>query len=136
MFQGLFLRHPSDESWDANVLDGGKLGQQMVELKHESDAFVSKLGQRFVAELVNLGIIDEKLSLVSAVGEQHAEGQQETIDGSRGPHDAHNFLLGDVQVDAFQHLKVPVRFMYACRLNHWMVLFGRKITHFFCVRFG
>jgi len=50
---------------------------------------------------------------------------------ARSAHDADDFALGDVEVDAFQHFETAVGFMDACRLNHTDLIWRQRYGLFF-----
>ena len=62
-----FLSHAATVSRNADVLDGGKLRQKMVELEHEADFLVAESSQFGVIQFVDFGAIDEQLPTVGLV---------------------------------------------------------------------
>ena len=123
------LRSTPDESGNANVLDGRELGKKVMKLENKSDVFVPETGQSLVVELVDLGPVNKELSLVGTV-EGPDDVEEGGFPGSRGSYDAHDLLLGNMQVDAFEDFELAVRLMNACRLNHTLIILAAKIGIF------
>ena len=108
--------HATDVGGNADVLDGGELRQEVVELKHEADFLVAEGSQLGVIQFADLSAIDNELSAVGLI--QCADDvEQGGLACAGSTNDAHNFAFGDMEVDAFEHFEAAVGFMNACRLD-------------------
>ena len=97
----------------------------MMELEHKTNFLVAECGQCRVIQFVDLGIVDDELSAVGLV--QGADDvEQGGLACARSTNDAHDFTFGNVEVDAFENLKVAVGFMYAGCLNHTCQIWLQK----------
>ena len=101
---GLGTRLTADEGGNHDVLDGRKLGQQLVELKHEAQVAVAEVAERPLRQGGSVDAIDTYRTAVGAV-EGADDLQQGGLAGTAGANDAHHLAFVDVQVDALQHLK-------------------------------
>ena len=100
---GGLLRHAGNEGGNHDVLDGGELRQQLVELEHEADVAVAEVGQPFLRQRGDIGLVDDHRTAVGTV--QCADDlQQGGLASSTGAYDADHLAFVDVQVDAFQYL--------------------------------
>ena len=97
----------------------------MVELEHKADFLVSEGSQFRIVQFVDFGTIDEQLSAVGLV-EGADDVEQGGLACARSTSDAHDFTFGNVEVDAFENLKVTVGFMYAGCLNHTCQIWLQK----------
>ena len=57
---------PCNIAGDAYILESGKLGKQMVELKNKANLFIAKSGELFFVQGKNIGIVDDNLARVGA----------------------------------------------------------------------
>ena len=92
-----------------------------MELEHEANLLIAEGSQLGVVEFADFGAVDDELAAVGLV--QGADDvEQGGLACARISDDANDFLLVDVEVDAFEHLKAAIGFMYACRLNHTCII--------------
>lgn len=97
----------------------------MMELEHKTNFLVAEGGQVSVVQFADFCAINGELSMVGFV--QGADDmEQGGLACARSTYDAYDFALGDVEVDAFENLKVAVGFMYAGCLNHTCQIWLQK----------
>ena len=71
-----------------------------MELEHEAYLLVAESGQSGVVQFADLSAVDDELSAIGFV--QSADDvEQGGLARTRGTDDANNFLLADMQVNAF-----------------------------------
>ena len=86
-----------------DVLQGGELRQQLVELEDETYVAVAEVGQLFVGEGGNVDGIDVHAAAVGTVQCAH-DLQKGGLARSAGAHDADDLATIYVEVDAFEYL--------------------------------
>ena len=94
---------------DHHVFEGGELRHELVELEHEAEVLAAEACQSRTAQREHVVAGDAERA---AVGARQGAGylQQGGLARAAGSYDAHHLTLGDVQVDAFQHLELPEGF--------------------------
>ena len=106
-FRGPFLGSlgagAGDIGRNHDVLDSGKLRQQLVELEDEAQFTVSELREFLAVEQSRFGSVDDHVSAVGLVKCTH-DLQQGGFARSAGAYDTHDVPLVDMQVDALEHL--------------------------------
>ena len=104
MTGSLTRRHSLNQGRNHHILQGRKLGQQLVKLKHKADFLVAETGQFTLAQPADLRIVDTDTASVGLVQRSH-NLQQRSLTGSTGPHDADYLSLTDGQVYSLQDLQ-------------------------------
>ena len=112
----------ADQPRDADVLEGRELGQQVVELEHETDASVAESGQRLIAQRKNILPVDFDPSAVGPRKRTH-DLQQRGLAGAAGTDDRNDLAPGDVERNAFQHFEVAEALVYIGNFNHRSVFY-------------
>ena len=99
-----------NEGRQHHILQGGELGQELVELKDEADVLISEAREGGIAQARHVGIGQGDGTLVGAQQSAH-HLEQGGLAGTRSADDAHHFAAGDVGVDAFEHFESAKRFV-------------------------
>ena len=99
-----------NEGRQHHILQGGELGQELVELKDEADVLISEAREGGIAQARYVGIGQGDGTLVGAQQSAH-HLEQGGLAGTRSADDAHHFAAGDVGVDAFEHFESAKRFV-------------------------
>ena len=96
----LLRRSACNISWNHDILDGSKLGQQLVELEHKTQMLVAEIGQFLSRQATGVDAINNHLSAIGTV-ERTDNLQQGGLTGSAGANDTYHLALVDMKVDAF-----------------------------------
>ena len=107
---GVALALSRNEGRQHHILQGGELGQELVELKDEADVLISEAREGGIAQARHVGIGQGDGTLVGAQQSAH-HLEQGGLAGTRSADDAHHFAAGDVGVDAFEHFESAKRFV-------------------------
>lgn len=97
-----------DKFGHRNIFEGGKVGEEVVELKDKADFLVSEPGQRLLGEGV-LCLPEQELLVehdLTAVGgvEGAEQVQQGCFAASRGTDDGHHLTFANRQIDPAKNL--------------------------------
>ena len=114
---GLLAVRSRDEGGYHHVLQGGELGQQLVELEHEPNLFVAELGQFALFHGAHIGAVYLYGTCIGAVQRAH-NLQQGGLACAAGTHNAHDLTGLDVQVDAAKYLQVVETLGDSSQLDH------------------
>ncbi len=122
----LFGGLPGNEGGNHHVLQGRELGQQLMKLKDKTHMTVAKLAEFAARQLSRIHAIDHHGATVGPV--QCADNLEEGgLPRPRRSHDTHHFALGNVQVDALEHLQRAEALRYSLDVYHFFVFFFRMI---------
>ena len=93
-----------NEGRNHDVLYGGELWQQLMELEHETDVLVTEVTELALIERCDVDAVDDDGSRIRTV--EGADDLQESgLTCSRRSDNADNLAFLNVEVDAFQHLQ-------------------------------
>ena len=100
---GFAVTLSGNEGGNHDVFECRELRQELVELEDETDVAVAEVGEFFVAECRDVGVVDDHRTAVGLV--ERADNLQEGgLAGSRGAYDTDHLALADVERDALEHL--------------------------------
>ena len=102
---GLLALASGNEGGYNDVLQRGKLGQQLVELEYESYVSVAERGELVAAHLACVLAVEEYLSAGGLVKGAY-ELQQGSLAGSAGAYDAYHLALVDGEAHSLEHLEL------------------------------
>ncbi len=95
--------HASDEAGHHDVLEGGELGEQVMELEDEADALVAECRELTARELGDVAALAGDRTRCGQV-EGAEQVEQGALAGARRADDADHLSRRDHEVDAAQHL--------------------------------
>ena len=93
-----------NHSRNHDVFERGEFGEELVELKDESDMPVAEVGQFATVERQHVGTVDKEAARIGLV-ECADDLEQRGFACAAGPYDADNFAFFNVEVDALEHLE-------------------------------
>ena len=111
------LASSGDESRYHHIFYSGEFWQQLVELEDESQSSVAEIGCFLLAHGSDVLAVDDDGTVVRSVERAH-DVEEGGFSRSAGTDDADDFTLADVQVDAFEHLKLPEVLFYSFEGDH------------------
>lgn len=101
----------ADVSGDADIFQGGKFGEKIVELKNKSDVLIPESRQLIAFHGKKILVLEPDRSAVRLVeGTQNM--QERALTGARGPDNRNDFTLLNADVDTFQYLQGAEGFSY------------------------
>ena len=125
-FFGAFLRLPAslsgDEGGNHDVLQGGELREELVELEHETQVLVAEVAEFPGVEAAHVDAVHGDAALVGLV-EGSDDLEQCGLAGSAGADDAHHLSFVNMQVDALEHLQGAEALGYSFDVNHYNLQF-------------
>ena len=95
---------PGNEGGYHDILQGRKLGQELMKLEDKTDAAVAEGGELTLLQPINTHAVDADCTRIGAVEGTH-NLKQGGLAGTAGADDAHHFALLYLEVDATQHLQ-------------------------------
>lgn len=93
-----------NHSRNHDVFERREFGEELVELKDESDVLVAEVGQFATVKRQHVGAVDKEAAGVGLV-ERADDLEQRGFACAARPYDADNFAFLDVEVDALEHFK-------------------------------
>lgn len=106
-----------DEGRDADILHCVKFWQEVVKLEYKSNFLVAEVRQLVACQFVGIDAVYDDLA---RVGFEERAGylQKGGLARAACTNNGDNLRIVDVEVDAFQHLKVAEGFCYVFELYH------------------
>ena len=147
-FEGAFLRlrraFATDVGGYHDILEGGELRQQLVELEDEADVLVAEVAQLVRREAHHVDAVNADSTTIGFVECTHYL-QQCCLAGTARADNAHYFSFVYMQVDALEHLQRAEALGYSFYVDHMMLrccygevlrlVFQLKIQNFFLIHF-
>jgi len=93
-----------NHSRNHDVFERREFGEELVELKDESDVPVAEVGQFATVERQHVGAVDKEAARIGLV-ERADDLEQRGFARAAGAYDTDNFAFLDVEVDALEHLE-------------------------------
>ena len=93
-----------NHSRNHDVFERGEFGEELVELKDESDMLVAEVGQFATVERQHVGTVDKEATGIGLV-ERADDLKQRGFARAAWAYDTDNFAFLDVEVDALEHLE-------------------------------
>ena len=114
---GLTEGGAGDEGWDADVLQGGEFGQEVVGLEDEADVLVAEACEVFLFEAADVGVAVAEGAGVGTV--EGAEDLEEGgLAGAGGADDGDHLAPGYLERDVAQDLQGAIAFVEVEGLDH------------------